>query len=82
MIDEDIKVISDLWYEFQGEIEYLNIMIDDGEQEKFLAQIFMTCDEFNSKCQEDLYNFCLEVAHDLGYYLEGEMEEYKNDNIN
>ena len=68
------KIISDLWFEFQGEIDYLNIMIDDGEQEKILAQISMTYDEFNSKSQEDLYNLCLEVAHDLDYILEGEVE--------
>lgn len=67
-------MITDLWFEFQGEIEYLNIMIDDGEQEKILAQISMTYDEFNSKSQEDLYNMCLEIAHDLGYILEGEAE--------
>lgn len=80
IIEKDIKIISDLWYEFQGEIDYLNIMIDDREQEQLLIQISMTYDEYNSKYQEGLYNFCLEIAHDLGYYLEGEMEEYKNDN--
>lgn len=69
-----IKIITDLWFEFQGELDYLNIMIDDGEQEKILAQISMTYDEFNSKSQEDLYNLCLEIAHDLGYVLEGETE--------
>ena len=68
------KIITDLWFEFQGEIEYLNIMIDDGEQEKILSQISMTYDEFNNKSQEDLYNLCLEVAHDLDYILEGEVE--------
>ena len=68
------KIITDLWFEFQGEIEYLNIMIDDGEQEKILAQISMTYDEFNNKSQEDLYNMCLEIAHDLDYILEGEAE--------
>ena len=56
------------------ELDYLNIMIDDGEQEKILAQISMTYDEFNSKSQEDLYNLCLEVAHNLDYILEGETE--------
>lgn len=66
--------ILDLWYEFQGEIDYLNIMIDDGEQEKLLAQISMTYDEFNSKCQEDLYNFCLEIANEMGYQLVGYLE--------
>lgn len=71
---ENKKIITDLWYEFHGEIEYLNIMIDDGEQEKILAQISMTYDEFNNKNQEDLYNLCLEVAHDLDYILEGEVE--------
>lgn len=67
------KIITDLWYEYQGEIEYLNIMIDDG-QEKILAQISMTCEEFDSKSQEDLYNLCLEVAHELDYVLEGEVD--------
>lgn len=68
------KIITDLWFEFQGEIDYLNIMIDDGEQEKILAQISMTYNEFNNKSQEDLYNLCLEVAHDLDYILEGEVK--------
>ena len=71
---ENKKIITDLWFEFHGEIEYLNIMIDDGEQEKLLAQISMTYDEFNNKNQEDLYNLCLEVVHDLDYILEGEVE--------
>ena len=67
------KIITDLWYEFWSEKDLLNIMIDDG-QEKILAQISMTYDEFNSESQEDLYNLCLEVAHDLDYILEGEVE--------
>ena len=68
------KIITDVWFEFQGEIDYLNIMIDDGEDEKILAQISMTYDEFNNKSQDALYNLCLEVAHDLDYILEGEAE--------
>lgn len=68
------KIITDLWFEFQGEIEYLNIMIDDGEQEKIIAQLPMTYNEFNSMHQEDLYNYCLDVAYDLGYVLEGDAE--------
>ena len=70
-----MKLITDLWYEYQGEIEYLNIMIDDGEQEKILAQIFMPYKTFKNKTQEDLYNLCLEVAHDLDYILEGEYND-------
>ena len=71
---ENKKIITDLWFEFHGEIEYLNIMIDDGVQEKLLAQISMTYEEFKNYIQEDLYNLCLEVAHDLDYILEGEVE--------
>lgn len=63
------KIITDLWYEFWSEKEYLNIMINDGNQDKILAQISMTDDEFNRNSQEDLYNLCLEVADDLGYIL-------------
>ncbi len=68
------KIIADLWYEYQGEIDYLNIMVDDGEKEKLITQVYMTYDEFKSKSQEDLYNLCLEIAHDLDYILEGEAE--------
>ena len=71
---ENKKIIVDLWYEFHGEIGYLNIMIDDGEQEKLLAQISMSYEEFKNYTQEDLYNWCLEIAHDLDYLLEGEVE--------
>lgn len=70
------KIITDLWYEYQGGIEYLNIMIDDG-QEKILAQLSMNEEEFNNKNQEDLYNLCLEVAHEADYILEGEID-YEN----
>jgi hypothetical protein len=49
-------------------------MIDDGEQELFLTQVFMTYEEFNSASQEDLYNLCLEIAHKLDYVLEGEAD--------
>lgn len=68
------KIITDLWYEFQGEIEYLNIMINDGNQDKILAQISMTYDEFNRESPEDLYNLCLEVADDLDYILAEDAE--------
>lgn len=77
-MNKDIKVMSDLWYEYVFDtIPYIIISADIDNKDYELARIDLPGVPLNILDQERTYNYCLKVAHDLGYYLEGEMEEYK-----
>lgn len=77
-MNKDIKIISDLWYEYVPDtVPYIIISADIDNKDYELAHIDVPDVTQDMLDQERTYNMCLEIAHDLGYYLEGEMEEYK-----
>lgn len=82
-MNKDIKIMSDLRYEYVSDtIPHIIINADIDSKDYELAHIDLPGIPPELLDQERTYNYCLEIAHNLGYYLEGEMEEYKNDNIN
>ena len=64
--------ILDLWYQYEPEISNIAIIYyeDINGKEWELAHIKIN----NEIEQEDLYNYCLEIANEMGYQLVGYLE--------
>ena len=60
----------DFWYEHINEKEIIILYEDENGKEWELAHISIE-EEVE---QEDLYNYCLEIANSMGYYLLGQLE--------
>lgn len=69
------KIIDDVWFRYEPEFgNLMEVYITDIHGNDYiLAEINLTEAEMQ-KSYEDLYNLCLEIAHDLGYMLIGEYE--------
>lgn len=67
------KIISDLRFESLGK-DRLMILVDlENGSERSIADFEYK--DHEKAPYEEVYNECLEVAHDLGYKLEGECDE-------
>ena len=70
------QIIQDVWYQYidNDVIPYIIIYIEQDNKEYSIAHVAMPYTTADTLDQEDTYNFCLSIAHDLGYYLEGEID--------
>lgn len=68
-------IIEDIWYKTEG-LDNTNmvVMIDTGTKDFSIAEIKIKGDEDEDK----LYDLAYEVAHDLGYVLSGEVEQWRD----
>lgn len=68
------QIISDVWFVYNEVHNIIHIFVSDTEANEYeIAQVSLT-DEEMQRPYEDLYNLCLEIAHDLNYILEGEKD--------
>ena len=66
------KIITDLWYRSASE-DLINIYIEDQNGNEYeLAQLEWLGHEGID--QEFIYNECLQIANEMGYWLEGQKE--------
>lgn len=63
-------IISDLWYQPINENEIMVMIEIPNGNEYSICELSYHNHEQDS--YEHIYNTCLEIAHDLGYVLEGE----------
>ena len=64
------KVITDLWYQPKGDDEIIVMVQTPSGNEYSIADI--EWEEHETFPQKEIYKECLQVAHDMGYKLEGE----------
>lgn len=64
------KIITDLWYQPNGDDEIIIMVEMPNGNEYSIAEI--EWEDHETFPYEHIYNECLEIAHDLGYKLEGE----------
>ena len=68
-------IITDLWYQPIDEDNIaIFIELPNDNREYILAEIEWI--EHETFPQEHIYNECLQIAHEGGYYLEGEVERH------
>lgn len=68
-------IITDLWYQSIDEDNIvIFIELPNDNREYILAEIEWL--EHETFPQEHIYNECLQIAHEGGYYLEGEVERH------
>ena len=65
------KIISDLWYQPISKDKIL-VMIELSSNGAEYSICDLEYKNHEEEDYEDIYNTCLEIAHDLGYVLEGE----------
>ena len=65
------RIVTDIFYEPMSEDRVMVEVADSDQTEYIIAEVEYKGHEQD---QEGCYNLCLEIAHELGYALVGEVE--------